>query len=141
MQLGKLRGSRPPRQLVEAKLSADAVLPPPVPGRVVVETDRIVCIGASTGGTEALRDVLFRSAARAAAANALGILMTGMGDDGANGLLEMRRAGAQTVAQDEASCAVFGMPEEAIDRGAVAKVFPLEQIHLEIRRFGLSATR
>lgn len=58
MQLGKLRGSRPPRQLVEAKLSADAVLPQPVPGRVVVETDRIVCIGASTGGTEALRDVL-----------------------------------------------------------------------------------
>ncbi len=62
--------------------------------------------------------------------------MTGMGDDGANGLLEMRRVGAQTVAQDEASCVVFGMPKEAIDRGAAAKVLPLEQMHLEIRRFG-----
>jgi len=209
---------------VEAKLSADAMLPPPVASRRVAGTDPIVCIGASTGGTEALRDVLerlpadspgivvvqhmperftaafarrldglcavavkeaetgdavlpgqvliapggrhllvqrtgghyavavkdgplvsrhrpsvdvmFRSAAQAAGANALGILMTGMGDDGANGLLEMRRAGALTVAQDEESCVVFGMPKEAIERGAAARVTPLDQIHLEILRFG-----
>ena len=63
-------------------------------------------------------DVLFRSAARVAGANALGIIMTGMGDDGARGLLEMREAGARHVAQDEASCVVFGMPKEAIARGA-----------------------
>ncbi len=80
-------------------------------------------------------DVMFRSAAQAAGANALGILMTGMGDDGANGLLEMRRAGAQTIAQDEESCVVFGMPKEAIERGAAAKVVPLDRIHLEIQRF------
>lgn len=211
---------------VETKLSADAMLPPPVATRRVTGTEPIVCIGASTGGTEALRDVLevlpaespgivvvqhmperftaafarrldglcavsvkeaedgdlvrpgqaliapggrhllvqrigghyavavkdgplvsrhrpsvdvmFRSAAQCAGANALGILMTGMGDDGANGLLEMRRAGAQTIAQDEESCVVFGMPKEAIERGAAAKVLPLDRIHLEILRFGAS---
>ena len=84
-------------------------------------------------------DVLFRSAAQCAGTNALGILMTGMGDDGANGLLEMRRAGAPTVAQDEASCIVFGMPKEAIERGAAAKVLPLKHLALEIQRFDLSA--
>jgi two-component system, chemotaxis family, protein-glutamate methylesterase/glutaminase len=209
---------------VEAKLSADAMLPPPVSTRHVAGSDPIVCLGASTGGTEALRDVLellpvecpgivivqhmperftaafarrldalcavsvkeaedgdlvrpgqaliapggrhllvqrrgasyavavkdgplvsrhrpsvdvmFRSAAQCAGANALGILMTGMGDDGANGLLEMRRAGALTIAQDEESCVVFGMPKEAIERGAAAKVVPLDRLHLEILRFG-----
>ena len=223
----RIRQGRPATRLVEAKLSADAVLPPPVPGRTVTGTERIVCVGASTGGTEALRDVLealsagcpglvivqhmpehftaafarrldglcaiavkeaadgdpvlpghaliapggrhmmlqrqgghyrvavkdgplvarhrpsvdvlFRSAAQCAGANALGILMTGMGDDGANGLLEMRRAGALTVAQDEASCVVFGMPKEAIERGAAARVRPLEHLHLEIQRFGSAA--
>jgi len=63
-------------------------------------------------------DVLFRSAARAAGANAVGVIMTGMGDDGARGLLEMKQAGARTFAQDEASSVVFGMPKEAIARGA-----------------------
>lgn len=62
-------------------------------------------------------DVLFRSAAHTAGSNALGIIMTGMGDDGARGLLEMRQAGAATIAQDEASCVVFGMPKEAIALG------------------------
>ncbi|MBE7248815.1 MAG: chemotaxis response regulator protein-glutamate methylesterase, partial [Actinomycetospora chiangmaiensis] len=209
----KLRPGRPAPSRIEKKLTADAVLPAPAPNRAVAETDRIVCIGASTGGTESLRDVLevlppdcpglvivqhmpehftaafarrldglcaiavkeaedgdavlpgraliapggrhlllqrtgnrysvlvkdgplvarhrpsvdvlFRAAARCAGANALGILMTGMGDDGATGLLEMRRAGALTVAQDEESCVVFGMPKEAIERGAAAKVLPL----------------
>lgn len=70
-------------------------------------------------------DVLFRSGARYAGANAIGVIMTGMGDDGAKGLLEMKEAGASTLAQDEASCVVFGMPKEAINLGAVGKVVSL----------------
>jgi len=77
-------------------------------------------------------DVLFRSVARQAGANALGIIMTGMGDDGAAGLLEMRKAGARTVAQDEDSCVVYGMPKEAVKRGAVEKTVPLRGIEREI---------
>ena len=77
-------------------------------------------------------DVLFRSVARQAGANALGIIMTGMGDDGAAGLLEMRKAGARTVAQDEESCVVFGMPKEALKRGAVEKTVPLQAVGREI---------
>jgi two-component system chemotaxis response regulator CheB len=73
-------------------------------------------------------DVLFRSTARYAGANAVGVIMTGMGDDGAKGMLEMKLAGAKTVAQDENSCVVFGMPKEAIKLGAVDKVLPLESI-------------
>jgi two-component system, chemotaxis family, protein-glutamate methylesterase/glutaminase len=195
-------------------------MPPPVQGRPRSATERIVCIGVSTGGTEALHDVLevlpancpgilivqhmpqgftaafarrlngacqievkeaedgepvqpgcayiapgarhmllqrtglryhiaikdgppvsrhrpsadvlFRSAAQYAGRNALGIIMTGMGDDGARGLLEMRKLGAATCAQDEESCVVFGMPKEAIACGAVEKVVPLSQIPREI---------
>jgi two-component system chemotaxis response regulator CheB len=77
-------------------------------------------------------DVLFRSVAKCAGANALGVIMTGMGDDGAAGLLEMRKAGAQTVAQDEESCVVFGMPKEAIKRGGVVKTVALTAIAREI---------
>lgn len=211
---------------VEAKLSADAVIPPLSTTRAASLRDRtpatepIVCIGASTGGTEALReilvdlpadspailivqhmpekftgafarrldslcalevkeaedgdlatpgrvliapgnlhmaltrtggryaveildgppvsrhrpsvDVLFRSAAQRAGANALGVLLTGMGDDGARGLLEMREAGAMTFAQDEDSSIVFGMPKEAIARGAAARVLPLSRMATEI---------
>ncbi|MBU3057624.1 protein-glutamate methylesterase/protein-glutamine glutaminase [Pseudomonas indica] len=73
-------------------------------------------------------DVLFRSAARAAGANALGIIMTGMGSDGARGLKEMRDAGARTLAQDEATCVVFGMPREAVKLGAAEQVLPLGEI-------------
>lgn len=73
-------------------------------------------------------DVLFRSVAREAGKNAIGVIMTGMGDDGARGLLEMRAAGALTAAQDEASCVVFGMPKEAIARGAAAQIIALSQI-------------
>lgn len=79
-------------------------------------------------------DVLFRSAAQYAGGNATGIIMTGMGDDGARGLLEMRRAGAHTVAQDEATSVVFGMPKEAIAAGAVERVLPLEALAAEILR-------
>ncbi|MFC0242230.1 protein-glutamate methylesterase/protein-glutamine glutaminase [Rhodopseudomonas telluris] len=211
---------RAARRVIEKKLTADAIIPPPVMGRNRPTTERIVCIGVSTGGTEALHDVLevlppncpgilivqhmpqgftaafarrlnsscainvkeaedgdpvlpgwayvapggrhmllqrsgmrysiaikdgppvsrhrpsadvlFRSAAQHAGANALGIIMTGMGDDGARGLLEMRKLGAATRAQDEESCVVFGMPKEAIECGAVEKVVSLSQIHREI---------
>jgi two-component system chemotaxis response regulator CheB len=220
----KLRPRHPrPLPVVEVKLTADAVLPPPT-GRPLARTaDRVVVIGASTGGTEALRvviealpadtpgslvvlhmpagftaafarrldqtcavevrearhrdrivpglvliapgdrhlllqrsgaqyvaeiregplvsrhrpsvDVLFRSAARAAGRDALGVIMTGMGDDGAKGLLELRRSGAMTVGQDEASCVVYGMPKEAAQLGAVALEVGLEAIPREIARF------
>ena len=73
-------------------------------------------------------DVLFRSVAKFAGRNATGIIMTGMGDDGARGLKEMHEVGAATVAQDEASCVVFGMPKEAIKLGCVDKVMPLQEI-------------
>jgi two-component system chemotaxis response regulator CheB len=211
---------RAARRLIEKKLTADAIIPPPVQGKSRPTTERIVCIGASTGGTEALNDVLetlpqnspgilivqhmpagftaafarrlngvcqiqvkeaedgepvlpgcayiapgarhmlvqriglryqiaikdgppvsrhrpsvdvlFRSAAQHAGANALGVIMTGMGDDGARGLLEMRKLGASTRAQDEESCVVFGMPKEAITCGAAEKVVSLHQISREI---------
>lgn len=77
-------------------------------------------------------DVLFRSVAKCAGANALGVIMTGMGDDGAAGLLEMRNAGARTLGQDEASCVVYGMPKEAVKRGGVEKTVPLNAIGREI---------
>ncbi len=81
-------------------------------------------------------DVLFRSVARCAGANALGIIMTGMGDDGARGLKEMRDAGAATAAQDEASCVVYGMPKEALKLGAVQKSLPLAALPEEVVRYG-----
>ncbi|MDY8107617.1 chemotaxis response regulator protein-glutamate methylesterase [Fulvimarina sp. 2208YS6-2-32] len=213
-----------PKIDVQAKLTADAVLPPARNARTIERTtDRVVVVGASTGGTEALRklleglpayapglaivqhmpgtftkafaqrldglcrievreattgdrlvpglaliapgdyhmivhrsgaqyrvevregplvsrhrpsvDVLFRSAARAAGGNALGIIMTGMGDDGAKGLLELRNAGARTLGQDEASCIVYGMPKEAKKLGAVVEEMPLNRLGAEIMRF------
>ena len=81
--------------------------------------------------------MLFRSVAQAVGPNAIGVILTGMGNDGADGLLEMKQAGALTIAQDEASCVVFGMPKEAIDRGAVDKVAGLGEIPQRIlRRLG-----
>ncbi|MCM5679933.1 chemotaxis response regulator protein-glutamate methylesterase [Schlegelella sp. S2-27] len=77
-------------------------------------------------------DVLYRSVARSAGPNALGIIMTGMGDDGAAGLLELRNAGGSTLAQDEASCVVYGMPKEAVRRGAVQRSVPLGAMAREI---------
>ena len=79
-------------------------------------------------------DVLFRSVAHCAGKNALGVIMTGMGDDGARGLKELRDTGAHTVAQDEATCVVFGMPKEAIKLGAAERVLPLQNISTEILR-------
>ena len=196
------------------KLTADAVLQKPASGAMLQTTEKVVAVGASTGGTEALRvflqalpmdcpgvvvvqhmpenftanfakrldslcavsvaeakdgdsvlrghvliapgnhhmllkrsgaryyvqikdgplvsrhrpsvDVLFRSAARYAGKNAVGVIMTGMGDDGARGMLELKEAGGVTFAQDQATCVVFGMPQEAIKMGGVDKVMPLE---------------
>jgi two-component system chemotaxis response regulator CheB len=73
-------------------------------------------------------DVLFRSAAQNAGKNAVGVIMTGMGDDGARGMLELKEAGAFTIAQDEETCVVFGMPKKAIELDAVDKVMPLDAI-------------
>ncbi len=84
-------------------------------------------------------DVLFRSAAECAGKDALAIMLTGMGDDGARGMLQMHRQGARTVAQDEETCVVFGMPKEAIQLGAVDDVLPLGQIADAILRFDARA--
>jgi len=207
---------------VEPKLTADAVLPKPRSRAMIKTTEKVVVVGASTGGTEALRiflealpldspgivivqhmpehftaafarrldgicritvkeaengdsvvrgraliapgnhhlilkrsgaryyveikdgplvsrhrpsvDVLFRSAARYAGKNSVGVIMTGMGDDGARGMAEMKEAGAFNIAQDEKSSVVFGMPQEAIRRGCVDRVLPLESIANEVIR-------
>lgn len=212
---------RPPgravaRLKVEPKLSADAMLDPPISGHQPVDTATLIAIGASTGGTDAVSailqslpasapgvvivqhmperfttafakrlddtcemmvkeaadgdlvapghafvapgnkhmlikragdryrievadgplvsrhrpsvDVLFRSAAIAAGANGISVLLTGMGDDGSHGMLEMHEAGAYTIAQDEASSVVWGMPAEAVRLGAADTVLPLERI-------------
>ena len=81
-------------------------------------------------------DVLFRSVAKSVGRNALGMILTGMGDDGARGLLSMRQAGANTIAQDEASSVVFGMPKEAIKLGAAEQIFSLNQMPVMIAQFG-----
>lgn len=77
-------------------------------------------------------DVMFRSVAKTAGANAVGVILTGMGGDGAKGLLEMKNAGASTIAQDESTCVVFGMPKVAIEMGAVDTVLPLGKIPAKI---------
>jgi two-component system chemotaxis response regulator CheB len=205
-----------PTTQVAPKLSADAMLPKPTGSAMLRTTEKIIAIGASTGGTEALRvllesmpmdcppiiivqhmpetftaafakrldslcaitvaearngdrllrghaliapgnkhtmlarsgaqymvevrdgpmvsrhrpsvDVLFRSVARFAGSNAVGIIMTGMGDDGARGMKEMRDLGAATIGQNETSCVVYGMPKEAMALGAVEQELPLERI-------------
>ncbi|MCK9293964.1 MAG: chemotaxis response regulator protein-glutamate methylesterase [Desulfobulbaceae bacterium] len=210
------------RSLVAPKLSADVMMDKPASSAMIQTTEKVIVVGASTGGTEALRifleslpadcpgivivqhmpegftrafaqrldglcrisvkeaadndtvvrgraliapgnhhtllkrsgaryflevkdgplvcrhrpsvDVLFRSAARYGGKNVVGVIMTGMGDDGAQGMLEMKQAGAFTIAQDEASCVVFGMPNEAIKRGGVDLVLPLAAIGREVIR-------
>ncbi len=205
-----------PRTKVEKKLTADAVISAPSSHAMVQTTEKVIVLGASTGGTEALRevlevmpadapaivvvqhmpekftasfaerlnsicriavkeasdddgvvrgraliapgnkhtlmkrsgaryfvqvkdgplvsrhrpsvDVLFRSAARYGGKNVVGAILTGMGDDGARGMLEMRDAGAYTIAQNEASCVVYGMPKEAVAMGGVEKTLSLEKI-------------
>lgn len=208
------------RRNVAPKLTADAVMARPASLAMIQTTEKVVVVGASTGGTEALRvflaalpadspgivivqhmpeyftsafakrldglcrisvkeaasndtvvrgraliapgnrhiilkrsgaryyvevkdgplvcrhrpsvDVLFRSAARYAGKNAVGVIMTGMGDDGARGVLELKEAGAVTIAQDEATSVVFGMPQEAIKTGAVDRILPLQAIAGEV---------
>jgi two-component system chemotaxis response regulator CheB len=214
------RAPRETRDRPPKKLTADAMLPPPAGRAMARTTESIICMGASTGGTESLRavlerlpvaspgivivqhmpekfttsfarrlndlcamevkeaedgdavlrgrvliapgnlhtmlersgaryhvsvkagplvsrhrpsvDVLFRSAARSAGSNAVGVIMTGMGDDGARGMKEMKDAGATTIAQDEATSIVFGMPKEAIAQGGVDRIVPLNRIAQEI---------
>ncbi len=209
-----------PRAIIQPKLTADVILPKPSSHAMVETTDRVVAVGASTGGTEALRiflqalpldapgivivqhmpenftaafanrlntlcsitvqeakngdsvlrgraliargnshmllkrsgaryyveikdgplvsrhrpsvDVLFRSVARYAGKNAVGVIMTGMGDDGARGMKEMFDAGAITLAQDEATCVVYGMPHEAVKHGGVHKSMALGNIAPEV---------
>ncbi len=82
-------------------------------------------------------DVLFFSVAETAGANATGVLLTGMGSDGADGLVKMRRAGGHTIAQDEATCAIFGMPREAIARGGAERVLPLGDISAAMLKIAL----
>jgi two-component system chemotaxis response regulator CheB len=79
-------------------------------------------------------DVLFRSVAQSAGKNAIGIILTGMGDDGANGMLEMKKQGAINFAESESSCVVFGMPKEAIARGGVDKVYSLHNIPYQLQK-------
>ena len=86
-------------------------------------------------------EILFESTATFAGANTLGIILTGMGHDGADGMLSMRKAGAYTIAQDEASCVVFGMPREAIERGGACEVRPLNEIPERIIRFAEGALK
>ena len=222
MSKGRHRVPLPPVRDVAPKLTADAMLPKPGISNIIETTEKIIVVGASTGGTEALReflealpedtpgivvvqhmpehftaafarrldtlcrvtvkeaedndtvirgrvliapgnrhillkrsgaryyvevkdgplvcrhrpsvDVLFRSAARYAGKNTVGVIMTGMGDDGARGMKEMHDAGARTIAQDEASCIVFGMPNEAIKLGGVDTVISLDRIAGEVLR-------
>jgi len=86
-------------------------------------------------------DVLFESVAQAAKGDAIGAILTGMGADGAQGLLKMKRAGARTIAQDEASCVVFGMPREAIRLGAADRVLPLDRVAAELTAMSAMAHR
>ena len=80
-------------------------------------------------------DVLFRSVANSAGQNAMGIIMTGMGDDGVKGMIEMRKTGANTYAQDESSCVVYGMPKEAVKQGAAMYEVELDNIAELIAEF------
>jgi two-component system, chemotaxis family, protein-glutamate methylesterase/glutaminase len=218
----QVRRGAPSAVLAQPKLTADAVIAKPSTHAMIQTTERIVAVGASTGGTEALReflevlpvdcpaivivqhmpekftaafarrldsicavqvkeaedgdtlirgraliapgnrhtllkrsgarsyvevkdgplvsrhrpsvDVLFRSVARYAGRNAVGVIMTGMGDDGALGMAEMKEAGATNLAQDESTCVVFGMPAEAIKHGGVHKVLPLNGLAGEVLR-------
>ena len=89
-------------------------------------------VGSKVSGHCPSVDVLFESVARVAGKDAIGVLLTGMGRDGAQGLLEMRKAGAYTIGQDEKSCIVYGMPKAAFDIGAVTVQVTLEQISQKI---------
>jgi two-component system, chemotaxis family, protein-glutamate methylesterase/glutaminase len=218
--LARVRPIKIRPRTAQPKLSADAILDKPSSQAMIRTTEKVVMVGASTGGTEALRvfleslpadapgivivqhmpegftrsfakrldglceidvkeaedndtvirgraliapgnrhlllkrsgaryyvelkdgplvsrhrpsvDVLFRCAARYAGKNAVGVILTGMGDDGASGMKEMKDAGAWTIAQNEATCVVFGMPHEAIKRGGASVVLPLDEISQDV---------
>jgi len=100
-----------------------------------------VSVGAPVSGHRPSVDVLFRSVARVAGKNATGVILTGMGGDGAEGLLEMRRAGAHTLGQDKASCLIYGMPKVAKEIGAVEMELPLSRIPREILAQGERAAQ
>ncbi|MGB6947135.1 MAG: chemotaxis response regulator protein-glutamate methylesterase [Bryobacteraceae bacterium] len=103
--------------------------------RVVIQDGQRVCYQRPSV------DVLFESVALVAKGDAIGAILTGMGSDGAQGMLKMKRAGARTVAQDEASCVVFGMPREAIRAGAVDRIVPLHRVAAELTTLSALATR
>lgn len=88
--------------------------------------------GPPVHGVRPAADPMMKSVAQIAGANAIGVILTGMGSDGAQGLLEMKNAGSYNIAQDEESCVVFGMPKEAIQAGAIHAVRPLKDIAAEI---------
>jgi two-component system chemotaxis response regulator CheB len=123
---------------VKEAANGDCILPSRAliaPGNhhLLVQRSRSTYIAQVTDGPLVSRhrpsvDVLFRSVAKSVGSHAVGVIMTGMGSDGAQGLLEMRNCGAQTIAQDESSCVVFGMPREAIARDAAVAIVPLRRI-------------
>jgi two-component system chemotaxis response regulator CheB len=124
------------------RIHAGRALIAPGNHHLLVRKNGSACIAQVTDGPLVSRhrpsvDVLFRSVAKAVGAHAVGVIMTGMGNDGAQGLLEMRNSGAQTIAQDESSCVVFGMPKEAIARGAAVAIVPLR--HIAERALKMSA--
>ena len=107
----------------------------PPDSHLILEGDKLrLGQGPRENNTRPAIDPLFRSVAQCAGSAALGVIMTGMGGDGAAGLLEMKKAGAVTLAQDEASCVVYGMPKEAVKRGAVDRIVPLGAIAGEIQK-------
>jgi two-component system, chemotaxis family, protein-glutamate methylesterase/glutaminase len=132
---------------IEVREAADGDIV--VPGRAYIAPGNRHTLVHRTGSTYSLEvrggalvsrhrpsvDVLFRSVAHAAAGQAIGVLMTGMGEDGADGLLEMKRSRAFTIAQDESTSVVFGMPRAAILRGAVDEVQPLQRIASTVLRY------
>jgi len=103
----------------------------------------VYCVRLDDGNRVSLHkpsvDVLFLSVAEFAGRNAVGVILTGMGADGADGLGQMRKAGARTIAQDEATCVVFGMPKEAIERGGVDEVLPIHRISDRIIELALTS--
>ena len=138
MQRQPSLGQRSPRERRMAGLSPATMLPGHAliaPGNYHMEVARNgadyrvrVFSGEPVNRHRPSVDVLFHSCARVAGQNAVGVILTGMGDDGARGLLAMRTAGARTIAQDEATCVVFGMPKEAIALGAAEFVEPLQLV-------------
>jgi two-component system chemotaxis response regulator CheB len=142
-------------RLCAAKVSEAIHGAPILPGNVfvapgsvahleVARSDQLRCVlreGDLVTGHRPSVDALFHSVAKSAGARSVGVILTGMGNDGAGGLLAMRRAGASTVGQDEASCVVYGMPKSAFQLGAVEKQLPLSRIASEIASLTASSRK